>query len=93
SAGFGVVLLGAVAAALFIQQQVTPISLGVIGPFSVIAPILYFLAMRSVFFFERREEDGEYVAKLTEARKLAGEAVADGLSWIYLVFAVNAVVL
>lgn len=92
SAGFGVILLGAAAAALFIQQNFQPIGLGPIGPFSIAAPILYFIAMRSVFYFERAE-NRTAVEEVTEARALARVAGTPPLSQVLVLFALNALIL
>lgn len=93
SAGFGVVLLGALASAIFVQQHFAPIHFGHVGPYAIIAPVVYFIGIRSVFFFERRENQ-VYTSGLVEAvhaRRV--EAPASGLARVYVLFAVNAVVL
>ncbi|UCC73590.1 MAG: sodium:calcium antiporter [Gemmatimonadota bacterium] len=92
SAGFGVILLGTVAGALFIQNSFTRVSLGPIGPYTIAAPIIYLIAMRSVFFFERREN--QFMAKLTEATQARAPGLAAlSLSAVYLRFALSALVL
>jgi cation:H+ antiporter len=67
SAGFGVVLLGAAASAIFLQNQpVGPIAIGHIGPYTIAAPIIYLIAMRSIFHFERRVDDVVVIVGLSE---------------------------
>ena len=89
SAGFGVILLGALAAAMFVQQQFTEIRVGPVGPYTLIAPIIYVIAMRSVFFFERRENS---MGALAGAAEVAS-AAAPGLRRVFVLFAVNAIIL
>ncbi|UCC81976.1 MAG: sodium:calcium antiporter [Gemmatimonadota bacterium] len=94
SAGFGVILLGTAAAAIFIQHQgEAPIGLGPIGPYTIAAPVIYLIAMRSVFFFEREENRVAMAAELAEISgpraKLA--TLTTGRIWFF--FAVNALML
>ena len=91
SAGFSVVLLGAAASALFVHSELVAINVGPIGPYSIVAPIIYFIAMRSVFFYERREKTA-MLGGLSGARALR-EAGAPPLAKSYVWFAVNALVL
>jgi cation:H+ antiporter len=92
SAGFGVILLGAAASAIFIQHHLTAISLGPIGPYALAGPIIYLIAMRSVFFFERRD-DVVIIVGLTGGHPKAAESVKTSLGRIFLLFCVNAAVL
>ncbi len=53
SAGFGILLLSFVASSLVIGKQVG--SLGWIGLYSLIIMVMYFTAIRMVFFYEKRQ--------------------------------------
>jgi cation:H+ antiporter len=86
SAGFGVVILGVLAGAMFLQRHFTAVSVGHVGPFAIAAPALYLIAMRSLFHFERREG-----ASRREA--LAMKPGAPSLARVYVLFLVNATVL
>lgn len=89
SAGFGVVLLGAVSTAIFIQHHLAPIAIGTVGPFTVAAPVIYVIAMRSVFHFERGE-NGALIGELSETHPEAAAARVAGLSRTFMLFTVNA---
>jgi cation:H+ antiporter len=52
SAGFGILLLSIVAINLFLGNRIFP--LGWIGPYSLLFIGIYFIAMRSVYFYEKR---------------------------------------
>jgi cation:H+ antiporter len=88
SAGFGVILLGAVAGGLFVQQYVHPIGIGPIGPYTLIAPVIYVIAMRSIFVFDRRENS---VVDVTGAE--GEDGARKSLARVYVLFALNAAVL
>lgn len=53
SAGFGILLLTIVAASLFLESYISP--LGWVGPYSLLFIVIYFTAMRLVFFYEKRQ--------------------------------------
>ena len=53
SAGFGILLLSIVAISLFLGNTVSP--LGWIGPYSILFVIIYFIAMKLVFTYEKRK--------------------------------------
>ena len=53
SAGFGILLLGIVVVSIFLGNRI--ISLGWIGPYSLFFILVYFIAMRLVFFYEKRQ--------------------------------------
>lgn len=53
SAGFGILLLSIAAISLFIQESITPF--GWIGPYTLLFLIIYFIAMRLIFFYEKRQ--------------------------------------
>jgi cation:H+ antiporter len=93
SAGFGVILLGTVASAIFIQNHFTTVSLGPIGPYTIAAPVIYLIAMRSVFFFERRENQAAVSAKLAEDAHARTGSASLTLQRIWVLFAINAAVL
>ncbi|MDP2168558.1 MAG: hypothetical protein Q8J64_09550 [Thermodesulfovibrionales bacterium] len=52
SAGFGMLLLGIVAMSLFLSGNIPP--LGWIGPYSLVFAVIYFVAMRLVYYYEKR---------------------------------------
>jgi Ca2+/Na+ antiporter len=66
SAGFGVILLGTAASAIFLHGRFA-LAIGPIGPYTIAAPVIYLIAMRSVFFFERDENRVAMAAELAEA--------------------------
>lgn len=53
SAAFGILLLGIVTMSLQMGRTITP--LGWIGPYSIIFITIYLIAMRLVYFFEKRQ--------------------------------------
>ncbi|MEW6584576.1 MAG: sodium:calcium antiporter [Nitrospirota bacterium] len=53
SAGFGIFLLSVVVVSLFMKDHVAP--LGWIGPYSLFFIMVYFLAIRLVYFYEKRQ--------------------------------------
>jgi cation:H+ antiporter len=53
SAGFGILLISVVAISLFIGKYISP--LGWIGPYSLFFVVIYFVAMRLVFSYEKRQ--------------------------------------
>jgi cation:H+ antiporter len=89
SAGFGVILLGAVASAIFVQNQFTAIAVGPVGVYAFVAPVIYVIAMRSVFIFER---DADSVGELAGAEEVA-HAKERGLSRVFVLFLINSAVL
>lgn len=93
SAGFGVVLLGTAAGAIFLQHRFPAIGIGPIGPYAIAAPVIYLIAMRSVFIFERRVDEVVVVVGLAERQVGISEATKRGLTRISLLFTLNAVVL
>ena len=92
SAGFGIILLGLAAGSIALHGQVANLSLGPISLFTPIAVILYAIAIRSVFFYERRERE-TYVPK-REGRIQDEEAatLSPSLREIYARYAANAAV-
>ena len=90
--GFGIILLGTAAGSIVSHEQFGPIGVGHVGLFGVVTPLLYAVAIRSVFFFERRERKGhlEEIAEALEAR--GPEAAALTMGQIYTRYAVNAAV-
>ncbi len=61
SAGFGILLLGIVATALFLGDRLQP--LGWIGPYSILFIFVYLLAMRMIYSYEKRQI-AEYVQEM-----------------------------
>jgi cation:H+ antiporter len=53
SAAFGIILLSVVAASIFLNEHISP--LGWIGPYSIFFAVLYCIAMRLVYFYEKRQ--------------------------------------
>jgi cation:H+ antiporter len=53
SAGFGILLISIVAISLFLGKYISP--LGWIGPYSLFFVVIYFVAMRLVFSYEKRQ--------------------------------------
>jgi cation:H+ antiporter len=93
SAGFGVIMLGAAASAIFIQTHVGSVALGPIGPYTIAAPLIYVLAIRSVFFFEREENRVARAAELAEVSRTRAKLASLNLSRVWLLFGINALVL
>jgi len=78
SAGFGVILIGLVGFSLSLQQAWPQVSIGHIGPSTPIILLLYAVAMRTVFRYERRqraaavEEAVEQYGHITFRRAVVG---------------------
>ena len=53
SAGFGILLLGIVAIGLFTKDSTPP--MGWIGPYTLLIGIIYFVSMRLIFIYEKRQ--------------------------------------
>ena len=53
SAGFGIFLLSIVSTSLFLGKSISPF--GWIGPYSLLFAVVYFIAMRTIFNFEKRQ--------------------------------------
>lgn len=53
SAGFGIVLLCIITGSLFLRVSLPP--LGWLGPYTLLTIPLYFVAMRLIFFYEKRQ--------------------------------------
>jgi cation:H+ antiporter len=53
SAGFGILLLSIITGSLFLSLSLSP--LGWIGPYTLLTIPLYFVAMRLIFFYEKRQ--------------------------------------
>lgn len=66
SAGFGIILLSIVAASLFLGKYISP--LGWIGPYSLFFIIIYFVAVRLVYFYEKRQISALIKEKAIELR-------------------------
>ena len=61
SAAFGILLLSVVAASIFLNEHISP--LGWIGPYSIFFAVIYFIAMRLVYFYEKAADCGAYKRK------------------------------
>lgn len=53
SAGFGILLLGIIAISIFLGDHI--LSLGWIGPYTLFFIVIYFIAMRLVYSYEKRQ--------------------------------------
>lgn len=53
SAGFGIILLSIVGISLFLGKSISP--MGWIGPYSLLFVIIYFIAIKLVFSYEKRQ--------------------------------------
>lgn len=71
AAGFGVILLGVVGAGVLLEREHVLPRLGTIGAYTPLLVLLYLMALRSVFSYERRE---------VAARHANPERRYDGLS-------------
>lgn len=85
SAGFGVVLIGLVGLALLLAAQGADLAIGHVGAYTPFILAFYFLAMRTVFLYERNEMT-EYVEEVAERypeielrQALIGYALAAGV--------------
>lgn len=65
SAGFGVVLIGVVGLALLLAAQGASLAIGHVGAYTPFILAFYFLAMRTVFLYERQQM-AEYVEDVAE---------------------------
>jgi cation:H+ antiporter len=66
SAGFGIILLSMVSTSLFLGKYIS--SLGWIGPYSLFFIIIYFVAVRLVYFYEKRQISALIKEKAIELR-------------------------
>jgi cation:H+ antiporter len=66
AAAFGILLLSVVAASIFLNEHITP--LGWIGPYSIFFAVIYFIAMRLVYFYEKRQIAALIKEKAVELR-------------------------
>jgi cation:H+ antiporter len=55
SAGFGIILIGLVGAAILLGRNLVELPIARIGAYTPLIVILYFVAMRSAYLFERRK--------------------------------------
>jgi cation:H+ antiporter len=66
SAGFGIILLGVAAANLFVGVRI--LSLGWIGEYSLLIIVIYLIAMRMVYFYEKKQR-ADFIEGRTEELK------------------------
>jgi cation:H+ antiporter len=66
SAGFGIILLSMVAASLFLGKYIS--SIGWIGPYSLFFIIIYFVAVKLVYSYEKRQISALIKEKAIELR-------------------------
>ena len=66
SAAFGILLLSVVAASIFLNEHIAP--LGWIGPYSIFFAVLYFIAMRLIYFYAKRQIAALIKEKAVELR-------------------------
>ncbi len=76
SAGFGILLLSIVAISLFFGGRTLP--LGWIGPYTLLFIVIYFIAIRLVYFYEKRQ--------VSAFSKVAVELKYEGISMRTAVF-------
>ncbi|MEE8520806.1 MAG: sodium:calcium antiporter [Gemmatimonadota bacterium] len=90
SAGFGVVLLGTAAGAIILQRQFSSLAFFHVGLLSLVTPLIYLIAMRSVFSYEQRERKSRLaeVAEVLEAQAAGKRDLT--LGQIYFRYALNA---
>lgn len=62
SAGFGVVMLSVVGAGVLLEREQVLLKLGSVGAYTPLLVLLYLLAMRTVFSYERRQTRSEPTA-------------------------------
>ena len=72
SAAFGVLLLGIVALSLFLGNRL--FSLGWMGPYSLLFVIIYFIAMKLIYSYERRQVVAEFIKE--QAVELKYESIS-----------------
>jgi len=72
SAAFGVLLLCIVALSLFLGNRL--FSLGGIGPYSLLFALIYFMAMRLIYSYEKRQQIARFI------NELAAELQYEGIS-------------
>lgn len=63
SAAFGLLLLSMVCASIFLRENIYPI--GWLGPYSLMFIVIYLIAMRLVFFYEKRKI-AEFMKEMAE---------------------------
>jgi len=66
SASFGILLLGIVVLSLFIGDRM--LSIGWIGPYSLLIPIVYLIAMRMIYFYEKKQL-ADFIQERIEEKK------------------------
>jgi cation:H+ antiporter len=66
SAAFGILLLSVVAASIFLNEHISP--LGWIGPYSIFFAVIYFIAMRLIYFYSKRQIAALIKEKAVELR-------------------------
>jgi cation:H+ antiporter len=66
SAAFGILLLSIVAVSIFLNEHISP--LGWIGPYSIFFAVLYFIAMRLIYFYSKRQIAALIKEKAVELR-------------------------
>lgn len=85
SAAFGVLLLCIVALSLFLGNRL--FSLGWIGPYSLLFALIYFMAIRLVYSYEKRQQIARFINKLAVELKYEGISTKTAVSR-YLIHAV-----
>lgn len=93
SAGFGVVFLGLVAGNMLLHRHFGALAIGPIGPYAIVALLLYGLSVRAILSYQRRER-AEQVSEVVEAVEALSPA-RGGLSTpaLYTRYAANAAVI
>ncbi len=91
-AGFAVIMLGAVAGGVYIQHNFLGLRWGPIGVYAIAAPILYFIAVRAVFFYERRERESS-ISELAIGSPVVASGWLGELARTFALFLLNAAIL
>lgn len=92
SGAFGIVLLGLIAGLLAFEQQFPGLRLGSVGIYAPVGVIVYAVAARSVFFFERRERAAQAKERDEAIARQSPELTALSVRDIYLRYAGHAAV-
>lgn len=66
SAAFGLILMSIVCVSILLRENITPI--GWLGPYSLLFIVIYFIAMRMVFSYEKRKI-AEFIREMVEELK------------------------
>lgn len=85
SAAFGILLLSMVCASIFLRENIYPV--GWIGPYSLMFMVIYLIAMRLVFSYEKRKI-AEFMKEMAEDMKYKDVSMKNAL----LFYGMNALI-